>query len=212
MSLAHRRLRFCLPAAQPFPNGLLIFVLTLFALLPAPARADVTPFKTPSGNIQCYIGDSGTATDLQCAIFEFSAAPALPRPASCAAPWGHSYILLEQGPVTMVCGGPGPKNTAPGVDIAPYGVSADGAAFPACHKRPGCNARTPMAMGFCCRAACSRSGSRAAKTGQTRPAPQLQPHEETENARDARAVLRLLPCAARARRTSSAIHARQGGC
>ncbi|WP_235953161.1 DUF6636 domain-containing protein [Salipiger sp. PrR002] len=153
MSLAHRRLRFCLPVAQPFPKGLLIFALTLFALplvalLPAPARADVTPFKTPSGNIECYIGDSGTATDLQCAIFEFSAAPALPRPASCGAPWGHSYILLEQGPVTMVCGGPGPKNTAPGVDIAPYGVSARWGGISCLSQKTGLQCQNADGHGF----------------------------------------------------------------
>jgi len=93
-------------------------------MLASPAIADVTPFKTPSGNIECYIGTGPNSADLSCTIFQFSGTPNVPRPASCGSGWGHNYVILERGPVQMECRGPGRPNTAPGVDVAPCGVSA----------------------------------------------------------------------------------------
>lgn len=89
------------------------------------ASADVTPFKTPSGNIECGIGQGEGPPDLQCNIFERSGPPALPKPASCSGPWGHVFVLLARGPVQMECRDPGRPSTATGIDVAPYGVSAD---------------------------------------------------------------------------------------
>jgi hypothetical protein len=92
-----------------------------FVLFPVNVSADVTPFKSPSGNIECTIGEDVDVVDLRCVIFNRSGPPAAPQPANCAGPWGHIFVLLDRGPVRMDCGGPGQPNTASGVDVAGYG-------------------------------------------------------------------------------------------
>lgn len=92
-------------------------------LTAAPALADVTPYKTPSGNIECYVGTGEGPPDIACTIFGRSGPPATPRPAGCKGTWGHRFSMGERGVVTPECGGPGPRNTALGVEIAPYGAT-----------------------------------------------------------------------------------------
>ncbi|EPX86816.1 DUF6636 domain-containing protein [Salipiger mucosus] len=125
-----------------------LFLTAAALALPTLATADVTPFKTPSGNIECYIGTGEGPPDLTCTIHQFSGTPNVPRPASCNGPWGHTYILLARGRVRMECGGPGGKNTAPGVDVAPYGVSADWGGI-SCHSaRTGLRCQNADGHGF----------------------------------------------------------------
>ncbi|MCA0996997.1 DUF6636 domain-containing protein [Alloyangia pacifica] len=153
MSLAHRRLRFCLPVAQPFPNGLLIFLLPLFALplaalLPAPARADVFPFNTPSGNISCSVGIERDGTDIMCSINEKQGTPPLPRPASCAGAWGHHFEMLDRGPVTAKCGAGWPKETKPETNAMPYGHIEDFGGITCSSSKQGLECRNRDGHGF----------------------------------------------------------------
>lgn len=108
------------PRSRPVPGMTVTFILALVSGTSA-SLADVTPFKTPSGNIECTIGEDVYGVDLRCVIFNWSGPPAAPQPAGCAGPWGHIFVLLDRGPVRMECGGPGQPNTAPGVDVAGYG-------------------------------------------------------------------------------------------
>ena len=100
-------------------------VLVVLLAAPWPALADVSPSRTPSGNIDCTIGTGEGPPDLRCTIHERSGPPAAPQPASCQGPWGHHFTLLSRGPVVLDCGPPGPKATSPGVDVAEYGLDAD---------------------------------------------------------------------------------------
>lgn len=117
-------------------------------LAATPAMADVTPFKTPSGNIECSIGTGGGPPDLTCTIFEINGAPNVPRPSSCSGPWGHSYELLSRGQVKLGCGGPGRKNASPGVEVAPYGVSADWGGISCKSERTGLRCQNREGHGF----------------------------------------------------------------
>lgn len=116
--------------------------------LAGPALADVSPFKTPSGNIECYIGTGDGPPDLSCTIFSFTGTPNVPRPLSCSGAWGHEYTLLARGPVRMSCGGPGSKNAAPGVEVAPYGVSADWGGISCTSERTGLTCKNADGHGF----------------------------------------------------------------
>lgn len=90
----------------------------------APAMADVWTFETPSQNIQCSVGeDFDTETDIFCTIIQRRDPPAIPRPASCKADWGHDFTLREYGPAKMLCR---PLNRSKGgFDTAEYDVTAD---------------------------------------------------------------------------------------
>jgi hypothetical protein len=122
----------------------------LLALLAAaaPAAADVSPFRTPSGNIACTIWTGEGPPDLACAIFERAGPLAAPQPADCPGPWGHRFVLLATGPVRMECGGPGPRNDSPGVDVAGYGVSADWGGISCASSREGLDCRNADGHGF----------------------------------------------------------------
>lgn len=95
-----------------------MLVLLFAAGVAAPAAADIFPIRTPSGNIGCSVGlEAGPTGDIICEIVERQGPPAAPRPADCAGPWGHVFVLLERGPVEMQCGAPG----TPSGDVAAYG-------------------------------------------------------------------------------------------
>lgn len=116
-----------------------------------PARADVTPIKTPSGNIECSVGtggEPGIQSDIRCVIFERSGPPAIPRPRDCAGPWGHDFSMRAKGRVHLECGGPGQRNTAPGVAIAPYGESGNFDGISCFSSRKGLRCHNSDGHGF----------------------------------------------------------------
>ena len=120
----------------------------LILLAGTPALADVSPFRTPSGNIECAVGTGEAPSDVTCAIHDFSGVPNVPRPSSCRAPWGHLYQMTETGRVEMLCGGPGPKNTAPGVDVAGYGQTATWGRLWCTSERTGLTCQNGDGHGF----------------------------------------------------------------
>lgn len=122
---------------------------TVLLLAASPAMANVTPFKTPSGNIECTIGESVDASsDLRCVIFDRSGPPAAPRPAGCDGAWGHIFVLLDVGETRMECGAPGQPNTAPGVDVAAYGQESDWGGLSCASSAKGLECRNADGSGF----------------------------------------------------------------
>lgn len=124
------------------------FLCVLFLLASIPAHADVFPFKTPSGNIECSVGIGRDSADIICEIHQRQDPPAAPRPAGCTGPWGHHFELLERGPVRMRCGAPGSKSTAPGVDIAEYGQTGQFGDITCLSQRTGFECRNADGHGF----------------------------------------------------------------
>lgn len=123
---------------------LVFFLLAAFA---GPAAADIFPIKTPSGNIECTVGVGGVS-DIMCTIHARNDPPAQRRPASCNGPWGHHFSMTERGAVEMRCGAPGPKNTSPGVDVAPYGETGDFGGITCKSERTGFECRNLDGHGF----------------------------------------------------------------
>ncbi|MGD9614798.1 MAG: DUF6636 domain-containing protein [Alphaproteobacteria bacterium] len=124
------------------PSVLVVLLTT------APALADVTPFKTPSGNIECLVGTGEGPADIECAIFDRSGPPTTPRPAGCNDVWGYRFSMGERGVVTVECGRPGPRNTAPGVDVAQYGGIGKFGAIVCRSLRSGFECRNVDGHGF----------------------------------------------------------------
>lgn len=126
-----------------------LLLLPLAACLATPmAQADVFPFSTPSRNIDCSVGQDEVSADIFCTIHERNGPPALPRPATCLAPWGHHFTLLERGPVQMGCGGPGARNTASYVEIAPYGQTGQFGLITCLSQKTGFECRNADGHGF----------------------------------------------------------------
>jgi hypothetical protein len=92
-------------------------VLAIFMTI-ATAFADVDPFNTPSGNIQCSAGiGDGIPSDVYCTIFEHAGPPPAPGLAKCSDAFGYEFSMRERGPVTVKCGR-FPRATFSGVDNA----------------------------------------------------------------------------------------------
>jgi hypothetical protein len=124
------------------------FVLIPFLLLTPPAGADVIPFSTPSRNIECSVGMGEGPSDILCVIHEKTGPDPRPRPAGCSGPWGHHFSMTERGPVTMTCGGPGPRNTARHVEIADYGVTGRFDGITCLSERTGFSCKNADGHGF----------------------------------------------------------------
>lgn len=90
-----------------------------FLVAALPAQAEPVPFATPSGDVECRVG----AGSLDCSVFDLSVTLRGNGPDDCGADWGHRYVLLAQGPVHLLCGGPAGRAAAQ--EIAPYGISAN---------------------------------------------------------------------------------------
>ena len=74
--------------------------------------------------------------------------PAAPKPASCRGPWGHRVQMAERGPVSLICGAPGPRNTAPGVEVAPYGQTGRWGGISCSSTPQGLDCRNGSGHGF----------------------------------------------------------------
>lgn len=124
-------------------------IRTLFLCLAAlafPAHADVFTFETPSENIQCVVGLGHTSSDLTCTIIERYGPPALARPATCAADWGHTFLLRDHGYVEMLCE---PLDRSKGgFDRAEYGVTGRFGGFTCHSSTKGLDCRNLDGHGF----------------------------------------------------------------
>jgi Family of unknown function (DUF6636) len=67
---------------------------------PSGPEAALQSFKTPTGNIGCYLDDHS----VRCDIHEHSYTPP-PKPASCDLEWGDAIGLSEVGSATFACHG-----------------------------------------------------------------------------------------------------------
>ncbi|MFN4155365.1 MAG: DUF6636 domain-containing protein [Paracoccaceae bacterium] len=124
------------------------FALVSMMLMPTPGAADVFGFSTPTRNIECSVGLERDSADLRCTIHDKSGPDPRPRPADCPGPWGHHFWLDERGPVKMVCGGPGAKNSARHIDIADYGVTGRFGDITCLSERTGFQCRNADGHGF----------------------------------------------------------------
>ncbi|UYV36120.1 hypothetical protein N4R57_13900 [Rhodobacteraceae bacterium D3-12] len=68
-----------------------------------PAHAESWTIATRANNIHCEVGDDPRRATLMCNIFRRSGPFAQPKPDKCLHKWGHVYLIVERGPVRMLC-------------------------------------------------------------------------------------------------------------
>ena len=120
-------------------------LLVLLALLPLPAAADVWSFNTPSGNIECWVGEDFGGADIECTIYQRSA-PMAQFPA-CPVHRGISVAMLNRGGVNVTCIPEG-KRPLGAQDVAQYGVTGNFGGFTCLSSRKGLDCRNEDGHGF----------------------------------------------------------------
>ena len=118
----------------------LLFLLTL----PTNAFADGYGFMTPSGNIFC--NGAVESSEISCTIVDRMGPPAQPRPASCAATWGHTFRLSAMGQAALLCtNAPRRVNYT---DVAPYGATGQFGDITCQSENTGLTCRNREGRGF----------------------------------------------------------------
>ena len=107
-----------------------LFTATL--LLTTPAFADVWSFATPSGNIECWVGEDFNGSDITCTIFQRSHPARVPQLAGCPLNQGVTFFMNDTGSVQANCTPPS-ERPAGGQSVANYRVSSDFGGF-SCHS------------------------------------------------------------------------------
>jgi hypothetical protein len=95
--------------------------LIIFILSTAPAFADVWSFGTPSGNIECVVGEGFEGSDIQCTIYQRSTAANVPGLSGCPISRGITFSMLNTGRVSGACAAPGARPTGT-QSVAEYNV------------------------------------------------------------------------------------------
>ena len=113
----------------------------------SPATADVWTFGTPSGNIECVVGEGFEGSDLECTIYSRSAPAMVPALRNCPVNRGVTFSMLDKGPVTANCARAGarPSGTQ---STAEYGVEGKFAGFTCFSATSGLQCRNESGHGF----------------------------------------------------------------
>ena len=118
----------------------------LFLLaLAAPAHADVWSFNTPSGNIECIVGEDTGGSDIECTIFQRGAVMA--QYPACPASRGLTVSMGDTGGVTVACAPAGSRATG-AQDVANYGVEGKFGGFTCLSATSGLQCRNGSGHGF----------------------------------------------------------------
>ena len=106
-----------------------VAVLALLACAPT-ASASLAGFRSPSGNIGCYVSGQGARCDIRNKDWE-----APPKPASCELDWGFGLAVDRHGRADYVCAG----DTAidPGNPVLRYGDRINRGRFRCKSKQSG---------------------------------------------------------------------------
>lgn len=126
-----------------------MFRLALAALLlaPLPAAADVWTFNTPSGNIECSVGEGFDGSDIICSIFKRSGPAAVPQMAGCPLNHGIKVEMLDRGYVSMTCLGASARGYG-GQSVADYGVTGQFGGITCHSSTKGLDCRNQDGHGF----------------------------------------------------------------
>ena len=114
-------------------------------LLASPAFADVWSFNTPSGNIECWVGEDFGGSDIECTIFQRSAP--MPQFPACPVNRGISVLMQNRGGVKVNCIPAGKRPTG-GQHVAEYGVEGNFGGFTCFSATSGLQCRNEDGHGF----------------------------------------------------------------
>jgi len=126
---------------------MLLRLLTALCFLSSTASADVWSFATPSGNIECWVGEDFNGSDISCTIFDRSKPAAVPQLQTCPLHRGITVKMLDRGYVEARCTAAGDRPSG-GQSVADYGVTGTFGGF-ACHSSTrGLECRNEDGHGF----------------------------------------------------------------
>lgn len=117
------------------------------ALLVGPARADVWSFNTPSGNIECVVGEGFEGADIECTIYQRSQAARVASLANCPLNRGVTFFMLNTGRVKASCAPPGARPTG-AQSVADYNVEGKFGGFTCYSATSGLQCRNEDGHGF----------------------------------------------------------------
>ena len=123
----------------------MILRLLALLLLAAPASADIWSFNTPSGNIECWVGEDFNSSDLSCTIFQRNAPMA--QFTACPVNRGITAFMLNRGGVEVTCT-PFGERPVGGQHVADYGVTGQFGGFTCHSSRKGLDCRNEDGHGF----------------------------------------------------------------
>jgi len=119
----------------------------LLALSSFPALADVWTFNTPSGNIECSVGEGFDGSDIICSIFKRSGPSSVPQMTGCPLSRGIKVEMLHRGYVSMTCIGAGARAFG-GQSVAEYGVTGNFSGITCHSSTKGLDCRNQDGHGF----------------------------------------------------------------
>lgn len=130
---------------------LLRIIAPLFSLplcvLADPAAADVWSFNTPSGNIECTVGEGFEGSDIECTIYRRSQPARVSALANCPVSRGVTFFMRNRGGVTATCASPGARPTGT-QGVADYGVEGKFGGFTCFSATTGLQCRNQDGRGF----------------------------------------------------------------
>lgn len=125
-----------------FPRALM--ALSLFATT---AAADVWSFSTPSGNIECVVGEGVNTSDIECTIYKRSQSAKVAELATCPVSRAITFYMQDRGGVQGICAAPGihPTGTQ---GVAEYNVEGNFGGFTCFSATSGLQCRNLDGHGF----------------------------------------------------------------
>lgn len=122
-------------------------VLLALGLLTGTAQADVWSFNTPSGNIECTVGEGFSGSDIECTIYKRSHPAKVQELAGCPLNRGITFSMKNTGGVYGTCTRPGARPTGT-QGVAEYNVEGKFGGFTCYSATSGLQCRNESGHGF----------------------------------------------------------------
>ncbi|MGJ5621029.1 DUF6636 domain-containing protein [Sulfitobacter sp. MF3-043] len=117
------------------------------AFLSSPVHADVWSFNTPSGNIECIVGEGFEGSDIECTIYKRSAPAKVAALAGCPLSRGITFWMNDTGGVRGACAAAGARPTGT-QGVAEYNVEGKFGGFTCYSATSGLQCRNESGHGF----------------------------------------------------------------
>lgn len=126
-----------------------MFFRIVFAsvLLATSAAADVWSFNTPSGNIECVVGEGVNGSDIECTIYRRSEPARVASLANCPISRGVTFFMRNVGGVSAECAPAGARPLG-AQGVADYNVESKFGGFTCYSATSGLQCRNEDGHGF----------------------------------------------------------------
>ena len=113
----------------------------------SPSVADVWSFGTPSGNVECVVGEGFEGSDIECTIYQRSAPAKVQELSTCPLNRGITFSMRDTGGVSGSCAAAGarPSGTQ---SVAEYNVEGRFGGFVCYSATSGLQCRNESGHGF----------------------------------------------------------------